>query len=273
LHHVKSSPSPAIELNHDRPGNRWLHCEGRPELLFTENETNGKRLFGVDNRTPYVKDSINDYVTQGRSERVNPALVGTKAAARYRLKLDSGETRSVRLRLSALEPQPDSLGTTFEKTFAARRQEAESFIRPSRRKVCPDALWYNARPSPACSGASSSITMISRSGLRAIRGNRRRRWIVGTDAIVGGTLDTTDIISMPDKWEYPWYAAWDLAFHYSAGAGRSEFAKELILLLREWYMHPNGQPPAHECFGDVNHRFTPGLRLGFSDRTGPARRR
>src|SRR6266699_1239955 len=100
LHESRSAPNPVIELNHDQPGNRWLHCEGSPELLFTENETNAKRLFGVENRTPYVKDGINDYVVHGAADAVNPAHIGTKAAADYPITLAPGETKVIRLRLS-----------------------------------------------------------------------------------------------------------------------------------------------------------------------------
>src|SRR5882762_4898121 len=127
LHQSKMGSNPVIELNHDQPGNRWLHCEGSPELLFTENETNARRLFGVENRNPYVKDGINDYIVHGVKEAVNPTLAGTKAAAHYELTLGAGETVVVRLRLANSDFTGQNAFAAFDKTFALRRREADEF--------------------------------------------------------------------------------------------------------------------------------------------------
>src|SRR5262249_18699921 len=120
-------PNPVIELNHAHPGNRWLHCEGTPELLFTENETNARRLFGVENRTPYVKDGINDYVVHGATEAVNPDRAGTKAAAHYTLMVRARETVVVRLRLADSDFSGQNAFGNFDTTFALRQREADEF--------------------------------------------------------------------------------------------------------------------------------------------------
>src|SRR6266851_4267637 len=127
LHQARPAPNPAIELNHDQPGNCWLHCEGSPEFLFTENETNARRLFGVENRTAYVKDGINDYVVHGSKEAVNPEHTGTKAAAHYNLTVGAGETVVIRLRLADSDFKGKSAFASFDKTFALRRSEADEF--------------------------------------------------------------------------------------------------------------------------------------------------
>ena len=116
-----------IELNHDQPGNRWLHCEGSPELLFTENETNARRLFGVENRTPYVKDGINDYIVHGAKDAVNPEHAGTKAAAHYQLTIGAGETAVVRLRLANSDFKGKDAFAGFDEIFALRQHEADEF--------------------------------------------------------------------------------------------------------------------------------------------------
>ena len=127
LHQARLAPDPVIELNHEQPGNRWLHCEGSPELLFTENETNTRRLWGSDDGNPYVKDSINDYIVHGTHEAVNPRLAGTKAAAHYKLTLGAGETAVVRLRLADSEFKGKSAFSDFDYMFAMRRREADEF--------------------------------------------------------------------------------------------------------------------------------------------------
>jgi Glycosyl hydrolase family 63 C-terminal domain len=257
LHQAKSSPNPAIELNHDRPGNRWLHCEGRPELLFTENETNAKRLFGVDNRTPYVKDSINDYIVHGAKTAVNPEYTGTKAAAHYQLTVAARETAVVRLRLADSDFQESSAFADFDVIFAQRQREADEFYGT----VIPQNL-------------SADAKNVMRQGFGGMLWSKQFYHYVVKDWLDGDPgsfpppqerckgrnhewrhLYNADVISMPDKWEYPWYAAWDLAFHcIPLALVDSEFAKDqLTLMLREWYMHPNGQIPAYEwAFGDVN---------------------
>src|SRR5262252_5382798 len=265
--------SAVIEVDHRKYGKRWLLCEGEPELLFTENETNARRLFGSENRTAYVKDGINDYVVRGDRGAVNPDKTGTKATALYRLRLSPGETQTLRLRLAAQEakvvrmsaprlviadaPKTELLGQGFESIFSARRSEADEF--------------YATR---APKGLSADARNIQRQAFAGLLWSKQfyhfdvRAWLEGDPA--GPTppesrkkgrnqewanLYNADVVSMPDKWEYPWYAAWDLAFHCIPLAQVDpDFAKEqLTLLLREWYMHPNGQLPAYEwAFGDVN---------------------
>ena len=247
--------STTIEAHHGSLGTRWLHCDGGPDLLFTENETNCERLWGVANAGPYVKDGINDYVVSGRADAVNPKLEGTKAAARYRMVIAPGATTTVRLRLTDVSPTGDAF-TDFERDAARRREEADEFYAT----IIPAHLSADARN-------------VMRQALAGLLWSKQfyhydiGRWLDGDP---GGPppavrragrnrdwrhLYNEDVISMPDKWEYPWYAAWDLAFHMIPFALIDpEFAKaQLILFLREWYMHPNGQIPAYEwAFGDVN---------------------
>ncbi len=265
--------STAIELEHKAYGKRWLLCEGEPELLFTENETNAKRLFGSDNRTPYVKDGINDYVVHGNHDAVNPENSGTKAAALYNLRITPGASVVVRLRLTDQEPKvarmsaprlvlaqapkTELFGQAFESIFSARRKEADEF--------------YAMR---APKDISDDARNVQRQAFAGLLWSKQfyhfdiRTWLEGDPAgprppesrkkgrnQEWSNLYNADVISMPDKWEYPWYAAWDLAFHCIPLAQVDpDFAKEqLTLLLREWYMHPNGQLPAYEwAFGDVN---------------------
>jgi hypothetical protein len=246
-----------IEADHESLGLRWLAVEGAPDLLFTENETNFERLYGAANATPYVKDGIDDYVVHGRREAVNPAREGTKAAAHYRLRVAPGETVSVRLRLSNSPPHGECLGAEFDTLFARRRQEADLFYDT----VIPATLDADGR-------------RVMRQALAGLLWGKQfyhyyvRRWLEGdptfppppAERLQGRNHEWThlyneDVISMPDKWEYPWYAAWDLAFHaIPLALVDPDFAKEqLILFLREWYMHPNGQIPAYEwALGDVN---------------------
>ncbi|HSE03096.1 MAG TPA: glucosidase [Methylomirabilota bacterium] len=254
---LAASGTSVIEAEHDSLGLRWLACGGTPELLFTENETNFERLYGTANRGPYVKDGINDCVVLGRREAVNAAREGTKAAAHYRLRLGSGETASVRLRLSNTPPHGDCLGSEFEALFAQRLREADEFYAT----VIPAPLDVDGR----------SVMRQAFAGLlwsKQFYHYYVRRWLQGDptqpapprERLEGRNHEWThlyneDVISMPDKWEYPWYAAWDLAFHcVPLALVDPDFAKEqLILFLREWYMHPNGQIPAYEwALGDVN---------------------
>jgi len=257
LHQARLAPDPVIELNHDQPGNRWLHCEGSPELLFTENETNARRLWGIDNGTPYVKDSFNDYIVSGTHEAVNPRPAGTKAAAHYKLTLGAGEIAVVRLRLSDSDFEGKSAFADFDHMFAMRQREADEFYAT----VIPHDL-------------STDAQNVMRQGFAGMLWSKQfyhyivRDWLQGdpgnpsppVERLHGRNHEWThlynsDVISMPDKWEYPWYAAWDLAFHcIPLALVDPDFAKEqLTLMLREWYMHPNGQIPAYEwAFGDVN---------------------
>ena len=246
-----------IELEHSNLGRRQLTCEGAPELLFTENETNLQRLYGSPNGSPYVKDGINEYVVHGAHGAVNPRQVGTKAAARYVLSLAPGETQSVRLRLRPSSMSGESFGEAFDGIFADRKREADEFYST----VIPNHLSPDARN-------------VMRQAFAGMLWSKQfyhyvvRDWLKGDPAfpqppserLNGRNRDwphlyNADVISMPDKWEYPWYAAWDLAFHcLSLALVDSEFAKQqLVLMTREWYMHPNGQLPAYEwAFGDVN---------------------
>jgi len=246
-----------IEADHDTLGPRWLFCGGSPELLFTENDTNRERLFGVPNETPFAKDGINDYLVHGRREAVNPERVGTKAAAHYRETLGPGESFTVRLRLSDAPASSDPLGEAFDRIFAQRISEADEFYAT----VIPATLTTDAQS-------------VMRQALAGLLWSKQfyhyevKRWLAGDPAgppppeerWSGRNREWThlyneDVISMPDKWEYPWYAAWDLAFHMIPMAlVDPDFAKsQLVLFLREWYMHPNGQVPAYEwAFGDVN---------------------
>ena len=159
LHQLRNTASPVIELNHPSFGNRWLHCEGSPELLFTENETNAHRLWGTDNPTPYVKDGINDYVVRGLNHAVNPQPSGTKAAAHYALNVGAGESVVVRLRLSNSELMNNDPFKSFDLTFRQRKQEADEFystIIP--RELSDDAKNVMRQGFGACCGRSSSIT-------------------------------------------------------------------------------------------------------------------
>ena len=245
-----------IEGDHASLGARWLYCEGAPELLFTENDTNVERLYGRPNSRPYVKDSINARVVEGRKDAVNPESVGTKAAAYYRHTLAPGRSAVTRLRLSHTPIPGDAFGKEFDVVFGQRMEEAERFYET----VIPKKLSDDARN-------------VMRQAFAGLLWSKQfyhydvRRWLEGDPARLppAGRLDgrnrewrhlyNEDVISMPDKWEYPWYAAWDLAFHtIPLALVDPDFAKaQLILFLREWYMHPNGQIPAYEwSFGDVN---------------------
>jgi hypothetical protein len=246
-----------VYAEHTRYGKRWLVCEGAPELLFTENETNFQRLYGVENKSPYVKDGINNYVIHGDRSVVNPAQVGTKAAARYHLSLAPGSSSTVRLRFTDQTPRAVTLGEEFDRTFSARISEADEFYAKfTSPKSSADARRVQRQALAGMLWSKQFFHLDVRAWLDGDPGNpppaaerkngRNREW---------RHLYNADIISMPDKWEYPWYAAWDLAFHcIPLAMVDPDFAKEqLILLLREWYMHPNGQLPAYEwAFGDVN---------------------
>lgn len=220
----------------------------RPLLLFTENETNSRKLFGVDNWTPHVKDAFHEYVVHGRTEAINPQRVGTKAAALYRLDLPAGAAMTVRLRLADHELGHADLGPSFERTFADRMAEADEFYGPAdpiTRQASAGLLWnkqfYHYIVKDWLDGDPQQPDPPPQH-----KTGRNADW---------PHLYNRDVISMPDKWEYPWYAAWDLAFHMLPMAGLdAEFAKQqLVLFLREWYMHPNGQLPAYEFnLGDVN---------------------
>ena len=257
MHQSRSASDPVVELDPTQLGRRWLYCEGSPELLFTENETNFNRLFGVPNRTPYVKDSIHDFVVQGARDGVNPERKGTKAAAHYTLSIPARDTRIIRLRLSNRDFKDKNSFAEFENALALRQYEADEFYRTIiPQELSTDAQNIMRQGFAGMLWSKQFYHYVVRDWLRGDPGNppppverkkgRNREWV---------HLYNADVISMPDKWEYPWYAAWDLAFHCVALAlVDADFAKEQItLMLREWYMHPNGQIPAYEwAFGDVN---------------------
>jgi mannosylglycerate hydrolase MGH1-like protein/glycosyl hydrolase family 63 len=246
-----------IETQHEHYGLRRLLCEGQPTLLFTENETNTRRLYGDHEGVRYVKDSFHSYVVHGEKEAVNPDHVGTKAAAQYVLTLAPSEMKTIRLRLTNEPQSPGFAKEDFDVVFTNRLQEANEFY---------DTM--------APSDVSDDARRVQRQAFAGLLWSKQfyhydiNRWLKGDpteetpsrERLHGRNSDWThlynaDVISMPDKWEYPWYAAWDLAFHcIPLALVDPTFAKEqLVLMLREWYMHPNGQIPAYEwAFGDVN---------------------
>ncbi len=226
-----------------------------PELLFCDNETNDVRLFGVTGRSPYPKDGINDHVVSGAAT-VNPARKGTKAAFHYRVTVAPGETVELRLRLRPRE-STGSPWTDFSGVVAARRGEADEF--------------YGELTPPACSDDEANVMRQAFAGMlwgKQLYYYDVQRWLTGDptqppppESRHGGrnahwvNFEAFDIMSMPDPWEYPWFAAWDMAFHCVALAHVDPaFAKyQLSLLCREWFQHPNGALPAYEwAFGDVN---------------------
>jgi hypothetical protein len=246
-----------VKVEHQKLGDRFVYSEGDADWLFTDNETNTQRILGVPNSARYVKDGIDDYILHRRREAVNPAGMGTKAAANYRFLIRPGESKTMRLRMtertpaqfaSAAEVYRDSFGLSFEAAMSDRRREADEFYAG----VIPAALSEDERNvmRQALAGMLWSKQFYFYDIARWIRdrGNapRNSHW---------QHLYNADIISMPDKWEYPWYAAWDLAFHILALTLVDEdFGKQqLDLMLRGNYLHPNGQLPAYEWnFGDVN---------------------
>jgi hypothetical protein len=258
LHEI-DQPSAAMSLSHLRAGAYTLHLDGAPELLFTENETNSRRLFGSANASPFVKDGINDYVVNSIREAVNPARRGTKAAGHYKTVLGAGQSLVVRLRLTddVLADGSNAVGEDFDSVFNARQREADEFyttVIPD--TLAPDAANVMRQAFAGMLWSKQFYHYVVRDWLNGDPGQpappdsrrRGRNW-------PWTHLYNADVISMPDKWEYPWYASWDLAFHcVPLALVDSEFAKDqLLLLLREWYMHPNGQLPAYEwAFGDVN---------------------
>ncbi|MFM0334549.1 MGH1-like glycoside hydrolase domain-containing protein [Paraburkholderia strydomiana] len=246
-------------------GERFLYCEGTTSLLFTENETNSERLVHAPNRTPYVKDGINNYIVHGYQGAVNAASEGTKAAAHYSLTVDARESRTLRLRLNNEAPVVSArvetvgggrFGSAFDTIMDARRRDADEFYAA----VIPSSLAADAANvmRQALAGMLWSKQfyyydvdkwLSERGGdpfepkRRTLRNDRWRH------------MYNADILSMPDKWEYPWYAAWDLAFHVIALTLVDEdFGKQqLELMLRERSLHPSGQLPAYEWnFSDVN---------------------
>jgi len=244
-----------IETSHAELGAFLLHCDGNPSLLFTENDTNNERIFSRPSATPYVKDAFNSYLVAGRQEAINPNPIGTKAAAHYRLNVGAGETAVIRLRLTNTGSS-GPFGRQFDQIIDRRRRDADAFyqaITPARvgedaanvmRQALGGMLWskqhffYDTDKWLEEHGADPMQP--------SPRHVRNREWF----HMIGD-----HVISMPDKWEYPWFAAWDLAFHTLAlSTVDIDFAKQqLDLLLRQVYLHPTGQIPAYEWnFSDVN---------------------
>jgi hypothetical protein len=247
-----------VKANHAELGERYFICEGDVPLLFTENETNMQRIFGVPNRSPYVKDGVNNYIVHGQQGAVNPEKKGTKVAAHYRLTIKPGECETIRLRLTQAAPDGASDPfAEFDEVLEGRHKQADEFYDV----VIPHSL--NADQANVMRQALAGMLWskqfyhydvdkwLEERGSDPFKANRKQaprndHW---------HHMYNGDIISMPDKWEYPWYAAWDLAFHVLAlDLVDPDFGKnQLKLMLRERYMHPNGQIPAYEWnFGDVN---------------------
>jgi hypothetical protein len=248
---------PAIVLDGPGESRRYLYCQPDAELLFTDNETNFARVFGTANPSPWVKDAFHELLIHDRRDAVNPDKRGTKAAALHRLQVPAGGSARVRLRLTDRSNGGDPLGTDFDTVLSARVKDADEFYAT----VIPPGL-------------SADAANVMRQALAGLLWSKQYfhydvlRWLEGDPTEPAPPAErwhgrnhnwthhfAADVISMPDKWEYPWYAAWDQAFHcVTLAMVDARFAKEqLLLLLREWYMHPNGQTPAYEwAFGDVN---------------------
>jgi hypothetical protein len=243
-----------VHARHPAMPDYYLYADGVSHWLFTENETNNARLFNTPNRTPYVKDAFHRYIINGEHDAVNPNKEGTKAAALYQRELQAGETWTIKLRLTT--HAQSTAFDDFDEIFVLRRREADEF--------------YASIQNPKL---SEDEKRVQRQALAGMLWSKQlfyydiEQWLHGdpngeppASRLNGRNhewqhLNNFDIISMPDKWEYPWYAVWDLAFHcIPLSLVDPEFAKEqLILFTREWYMHPNGQLPAYEwAFGDVN---------------------
>jgi hypothetical protein len=261
LHEVRGTERVRVaRASHPELGEWFLYCEQEGPLLFTENETNSERLFGSPNRTPYVKDGINNCIVHGRKEAVNPENKGTKVSADYEFAVGAGESKAIRLRLATTAPGAASrvaqaLGG-FDSVFKARQREADEF--------------YNTViPSPL----NADEANVMRQALAGMLWSKQvyyydvDKWLEehGSGPFNPGRrpprneqwhhMFCQDIISMPDKWEYPWFAAWDLAFHVLAlTLADEQFGKDqLELMLLGDYLHPNGQLPAYEWnFSDVN---------------------
>ena len=240
-----------VRADHQELGTYWLAAEGAPQLLFTENTSNAERLWGMPNQTPFVKDSINDLIVSHAEGRVNPAGTGTKMAAHYSLQIEPGATKTIQLRLS--DSRQATPFADAAQLFATRKAEADAFYAPLSDKQTEESAQVQRQ---ALAGLLWSKQFYYYDVDRWLRGDpagppppergRNRGW---------RHLSNKDIILMPDTWEYPWYAAWDLAFHtIPMSLIDLDFAKQqLLLLLEDRYLHPNGQLPAYEwAFSDVN---------------------
>jgi hypothetical protein len=260
---LKAIGDAGIELETDKYGKHFLYCENAGELLFTENNTNKQKLYGAENETSFVKDGINDYIVNGDQNAVNPDKKGTKAAAHYALEISANSETVVRLRLSDKEfsrkgEETQSLAfEDFDKIFNLRKSEADEFYAAiSPKTLSDDAKNVQRQAFAGMLWSKQYYHYVVRDWLEGDPGQPAPPETRKNGRNSGWShLYNADVISMPDKWEYPWYAAWDLAFHcIPLALVDSDFAKEqLLLMLREWYMHPNGQIPAYEwAYGDVN---------------------
>ncbi|MEG3975701.1 glucosidase [Microcoleus sp. herbarium8] len=253
--YVARSGDGVIKAHHPKYGDRWLFCQDNPPLLFTENETNLQRLYGVANTSPYVKDAFHELIVHNRQEAVNPAQIGTKAAARYHLKIEPGETAVIQLRFTDVYTDTP-FNQEFADTFIQRQKEADEFyesltpnleedVRNVQRQAFAGLLWTKQFYAyDVCTWLRGDPAEPTPPAQRL--NGRNSDW---------RNFYAEEVISMPDTWEYPWFAAWDLAFHcIPIALIDADFAKrQLLQLTRQWYMHPNGQIPAYEwAFGDVN---------------------
>lgn len=250
---IRQEPGGPLRADHEELGPRWLYCDTDAQPLFTENDTNNERIFGSSNASPYVKDGINRYVVEGETGAVNPERTGTKAAVHHVRAIPGGQSATVRLRLTGTELA--DWGADFDTVISQRRAEADEF--------------YDGITPP---GMGNDERRLVRQALAGMLWSKQyyyldvERWLsehgvdpLGSDPRVRNSnwyhMVNDEIMSMPDTWEYPWFAAWDLAFHTVAlSMVDLPFAKgQLDLLLRRLYLHPNGQIPAYEWnFGDVN---------------------
>jgi hypothetical protein len=238
-----------MQATHPELGDYWLHCDGAPELLFTENESNGQRLWGQPNASPYVKDAFHQYIIAGRRDAVHPAKTGTKAAAHYVLEVPGGGSQTVRLRLATAEIQNAFGG--FEQIFTSRLADADAFYE----RITPDALNDDQRRvhRQALAGLLWGKQFYYFDLERWLREHKSHPLLESVRHDVRNTewfhMLNSDVISMPDKWEYPWYAAWDLAFHTVAlSLVDFDFALDGILL------------PVHAGNGPDPHRIRPAVR-------------
>jgi hypothetical protein len=252
------SSNVVIKVDNSEMGDYYLFCEGKPDVLFTDNDTNTERIFGAPNQSPYVKDGINNYIVHNNYEAVNPNNIGTKAASAFSLMIKPGKSEVIRLRLTNnLSTESEPFGAKFEKIFDSRKKDADDFYAT----VTPSSL-------------SSDKANVFRQALAGMMWSKQfylydiDKWLDehGSDSFQSSHKHATrneewhhmfngDVISMPDKWEYPWYASWDLAFHVLAlTLVDPDFGKQqLRLMMQGQYMHPNGMVPAYEWnFSDVN---------------------